>query len=215
MPGKAAGEPPRKEKAQRRSGGVGDQVVHIGGSEGEDLRKLNGEAHGQPCQDGSLRTAKAPPQHRQENAQRREQKNVQTGVLKISCQVKKRDQIHREIHPQRRQVRKAHQGQDGGKIQSKQNIKGGALPAVEAQPVLNDQSGHNKNCRRKHFNQSHIKSIHPLVSSLSVWFYFNEKTFKKQVAASLRKYYESVSRQRETLQTVEKVQLMLGFFHFL
>jgi len=46
-------------------------------------------------------------------------------------------------------------------------------------------------------------------------FYFNEKTFKKQVAASLRKYYESVSRHRETLQAVEKVQLMLGFFHFL
>ena len=123
MGGKVLRESFGNAEAQRCTECIGDQVVDVGGSECEELSKLNHTADGQARQHGSAQDSEAAPQDGKKNTEGNKQQHVQAGIFEIGDHVQKRNDIYGKIDVQRHEAWEPDQCQRRSKIQTKQRVK--------------------------------------------------------------------------------------------
>lgn len=129
MGGEVLGESFGNAEAQRCTECIGDQVVDVGGSECEELSKLDHTADGQARQRGSAQASEAAPQDREQNTEGNKQQHIQTGIFEIGDYVQKRNDIYGKINVQRREIWEPDQRQRRSKIQTKQRVKPDFCPS--------------------------------------------------------------------------------------
>ena len=88
---------------------IGDQIIHIGGTEGQHLKKLDEKGKSESEENYGSWFSEPGPQERKKASQRYKQRNIQNTVFQICNDPIKRDEIQIYLRTVIQDIRNAHQ----------------------------------------------------------------------------------------------------------
>lgn len=121
------GDAPAKERPKD----IGDQIIDIRCTVGENLQKLNDGRTGKPEEKGFVECSKALPENREKETQRHKQHHIQEAVGKIRKHVGKGNEIQIGTKADVTDIRQSHHCKHTAKINSKEEKTKGSLPVMK------------------------------------------------------------------------------------